>query len=176
MYVRVVGENSFVWVEAVGLWGATVEPVVLEDKLLPKELRQTFNDPPVIPRDAALKLPPVGGAWSGIMFATIQDKSDAALIGTFLTAWQPATVVLAFPDGLTWRERFAYVRENGAVRSPRGGGKYTMFWVKVSHEELGGGDGFNLAYLLYVQSTPGHKPWQANDSLGLQAPIADDLG
>lgn len=94
MKVRVVGDASLGWLDAVELWGASVEGVISQRGNIKHLVETLYSDVYVAPLADGLRMLP-HRSWNGIVLSTIETVDDAIMLTELVETWGPAIVLTA---------------------------------------------------------------------------------
>ena len=123
--VRAIGVHSVAWGEMAAEWGASVECIV---SLGGNGLITFYQHLKVMSIDEAKRLPP-HGKFLGLVFATIRNEADAAVVQELIDLWKPSICIATMPGD------WGRMKANRALRFAKG----TMeVCAKITHEEVGG--------------------------------------
>lgn len=92
--VRVVGGASIGWLDALRLWGASVEVFVCQGGNVKHLVEDLYPDVFIAPLVEAADMPPHRG-WDGILFATLDTEEASQHVATLVERWRPSTLILA---------------------------------------------------------------------------------
>ena len=92
--VRVVGEASLGWLEALQLWGASVEVFVCQGGNIKHLIERLYPDVHVAPLAQSLEILPYH-SWDGLALGTISSESDAQDFKSLIKAWDPSLVIMS---------------------------------------------------------------------------------
>ena len=97
--VRVMGGASIGWLDALMLWGASVEVFVCQGGNVKHLVESLYPDVYIAPLAEAAEMPPHRG-WDGILFATLDNEEASQHATTLVERWRPSAIVLA--NGGLW--------------------------------------------------------------------------
>lgn len=126
--VRVVGNSSVSWVDAVSKWGGELQAVVVDNSQVTRFIKQNYRCPVLDPSQAR-KHPP-HEPWHGIAFATVRTLKDRLLIADLFEAWLPGEFVIVAHGSLSRRETMELV--------PQHTGRYRFKVSRARHSDFGG--------------------------------------
>lgn len=126
--VRIIGVSSIAWAEAIVNWGARLDAFVVTNHQLSESIAKTLSCTPVLPSQA-LKLPP-HGPWTGIVFVTITEESEAELFSKLFNAWLPGDAVVAMHGSVS--------RSAMLSQLPKPSSFYKRKFSKATHSAFGG--------------------------------------
>ena len=90
---RVFGEASLGWLDALRLWGASVEVFVTKGGSVKHLVDKLYPDVFTTPHAEALKMPP--HRWDGLMVGTVETEADANAAKQLVRAWHPSFVIMS---------------------------------------------------------------------------------
>lgn len=93
MRVRVVGDASLGWLDAVQLWGAPVEAFISQGGNCKHLVDNLYPDVYVAPLAAGLRMVP-HGSWDGVAVSTVKTTEDALKLRELIKVWKPAFVLV----------------------------------------------------------------------------------
>ena len=102
--VRVIGDASLGWLDAMKLWGASIEVFVSQGGNTKHLIENLYPDVYIAPREAALRMLP-HRAWDGLVVGTLESDQDACLAREIILAWCPSIVILTGHQSVS-RPRF----------------------------------------------------------------------
>jgi hypothetical protein len=102
--VRLFGNRALGWLDAVELWGASVEVFVLGGGNVKHLIDQIYPEVYVAPLPQAVRMPPYGD-WDGLLLGTLGEEEDAQNFKQLLKAWRPWLVLIVVHHSVS-RRRF----------------------------------------------------------------------
>ena len=100
-----VGDASLGWLEALQLWGASVELFVSQGGNIKHLIEKLYPDVHVAPLARSVAVLPYRN-WDGLAVGTVECEEDANTFKKLVEAWGPALVITADGHGSISRSKF----------------------------------------------------------------------
>jgi hypothetical protein len=126
--VRVVGNSSYPWAEAVHLWGSKLEAVVVDNLQVITFLKQHCNLKPTYIQQA-VALPPLG-PWNDYLFATLVTPKDVDWFNRLFVKWKPKQAFVMLHG--------KFLRTQVLEMLPPSDSFYSRKTSKARHSQFGG--------------------------------------
>ena len=126
--VRVVGNSSYPWAEAVHLWGRKIEAVVVDNLQVITFLKQHCNLKPTYIQQA-VALPPLG-PWNDYLFATLVTPKDVDWFNRLFVKWKPKQAFVMLHG--------KFLRTQVLEMLPPSDSFYSRKLSKARHSQFGG--------------------------------------